>query len=154
MKDDRLVYVEGYCTTSAGLPFSHGWCIDRTTNQVVDLTLPCGEDQLDRYLHSKTKLPILHPVKWGYFGVAFTTELVVSHDVRMGLPMLDRSAAEHYEIITERDDPSLYTETHDNPILKVKFDPMRTTIEGIPFTVYDEPDEDGWEDDEEDEDEE
>ena len=147
-RDDHLVYVEGYCTTSAGLPFSHGWCIERGTTNVVDLTLPCGEDQLDRYLHSKTRLPILHPSKWAYFGVTFSTELVMDHDHHIGLPMLDRSFAEGHEA-SLRPNPDDYAEPHDNPILKRPYDHTRTSLEGIPYeNPYQHPDKEEDDDDE------
>jgi len=127
--DSNLAYVEGYCTTSAGLPISHGWCVERDTGEIVDLVLPCGADQLGKYLHSSTRLDILHPSRWAYMGVRFTTELVLAHDRTegLGLPLLDRSMAEATSNAA-RDDAELYADDSDKPILRVTYNPNRTEL--------------------------
>jgi hypothetical protein len=122
--DERLVYVEGYCTAGAGFPISHGWCVDTETNEVVDLVLPCSEENVaNQYTSARTGMKFLHPSRWAYYGVRFTTELTDAHWHALGLPMLDRSRHEALE-----SPGAQYREDHDFPILKVKYDPNRTEM--------------------------
>jgi hypothetical protein len=119
--DDSLVYVEGYCTAGASFAISHGWCVDTATNTVVDLVLPCSEEDIAKgYKLGRTGMPFVHPTRWAYYGVRFTTELVDAHWHALGLPMLDRSRREALESPGDR-----YVEPHDFPILQVPYQPNR-----------------------------
>jgi hypothetical protein len=123
--DPRLVYVEGYCTSGSGFAISHGWCVDTETDTVVDLVLPCSEEAIAKgYKSARTGLPFLHPTKWAYYGVRFSTELVTAHYHALGLPMLDRSTRE----AVEGGGDERYRESHDCPILKVPYNPDRTEM--------------------------
>jgi hypothetical protein len=122
--DERLVYVEGYCTSGAGFAISHGWCVEIESSTVVDLVLPCTEEDIAAgYRNARTRLPFLHPTRWAYHGVRFSTELVNAHYHALGLPMLDRSRHEAQEYPDGR-----YAETHDFPILQVPYQPNRTEM--------------------------
>jgi hypothetical protein len=125
--DDRLLYVEGYCTTGAGMPISHAWVVEVATGGIFDLVLPCGDDQISVYRRANSKLDFAHPSKWAYYGVRFLTELVVAHDKAVGLPLLDRPAAEAAEN-AGRPNAEIYSEDHDFPILKIPYDFNRTSL--------------------------
>lgn len=125
--DPSLRYCEGYATSGFGTPILHAWCL-APDGGVVELTLPTIREERERY-QTRLHLPFLPTEHWGYYGVDFDVRLVVHHDEGsdLGLPMLDRGPA-------ELADPGFRaagldtSETHDFPILKVKYDPNRTEL--------------------------
>lgn len=109
-----LRYCEGVYWTGAGATMSHAWVVD-DHDGVLELTLPTTE----RHINALTMLPSMQPETWAYYGVVVDLLLVQWHlDAGLGLPMLDRPVA----------DRAMNPDAHDWPILKVPYDPKRTTL--------------------------
>lgn len=117
-----LRYVEGVYTTSNNNPTPHAWLLD-PDGAVLEITHVTRD--LERYVNSKG-LPILPPEHWIYFGVIFKPELVEAHFKMTGeYCMFDRPVGDRDGREFGRLDMS---QTHDWPILKVPYDPDRTTL--------------------------
>ena len=123
----ELWYCEGYATTGFGYPFVHGWCEDAAG--VVELTCP-DPKLVPNAINARTMMPYLPRERWGYIGVRFTRELAHYFgdgdmaDTGLALPLIDRGRHEQALHAGQED----YTSPHDYPILKLPYDPNRTTI--------------------------
>lgn len=123
-QDATLTYCEGVYSTGADHFTPHAWCVD-PDGGVVEVTFPTRD--LERYRPGRHfgGLSILPPPSWAYAGVLFPKlEFVAWHLDTHGGSMLDRPSADAERYGDELD----FTEDHDWPILKVPFDPMRTTL--------------------------
>lgn len=128
MEEPSLRYCEGCYWTGYGFASSHAWCVDED-GALVEVTLPTDPETVRRMCfrghgpHDGT-LPALNPEHWGYFGVLLTPELAFAHFEKFDsyAPMFDRSPG---EMATARVD---LTSPHDFPLLKVPYDPQRTTL--------------------------
>lgn len=118
--DPSLRYVEGYYIAGGfGHARNHAWCIDQD-DQVVELTL--GTRDLEGAVFLGSRLPPTPPETWIYYGTVFDARFVRSHAESLGLPMFDRPLD---DIISG--DPGRQ-DGHDFPLLKVRFDPARTSL--------------------------
>jgi hypothetical protein len=118
--DPTLRYVEGVFSSGAGVYTTHAWCID-PAGELLDVTMPTWD--LSRYVDGLTGMGFMPVEKWSYWGCIFDTELVRWHSDNLGMPMLDRGAADkrfHGYIDVD--------EEHDWPILKVPYDPKRKSL--------------------------
>jgi hypothetical protein len=121
--DPSLTYYEGVYSTGGGHFTTHGWCV-APDGGVVELTYPTDPEEHEEIV-AQTGGAILPAEHWGYWGVPFAIELVDwhFHQPNHGLPMIDRSHrdgdhAPHLDV----------SELHDFPILKVPYDPARTSL--------------------------
>lgn len=119
----ELVYCEGYYTTGAGSPSTHGWCV-APDGGMVELTMPTDAETLALTRNRDTGLPFVPPSRWGYYGVTFAAPLVWQHADALGLPMLDRPAAE----VARGSNVHDFSEPHNFPALRVPYDPNRTEL--------------------------
>lgn len=123
--EPTLRYCEGVYTAGWGSPRLHAWCLS-PDDQVVEVTMPTHD--IEQYT-SVVNARFLPPERWGYFGIVFDPAVVEAHDSVGGLPMFDRSPGELSE---QRSNPRLagldFSEPHDFPILKVKYDPNRKVL--------------------------
>jgi hypothetical protein len=121
--DPSLTYYEGVYAAFAGPPCSHAWCV-APDGGVVECAMVSDPVLLAMGHRSGSETPFLPPEHWGYWGVSFTTQLVDAHLHRNSLPMFDRSRAE----LLDTNDPENVAETHDFPVLKVRYNPNRTEL--------------------------
>lgn len=121
----ELRYVEGVYSTGNAHPMPHAWCID-PDGGVVELTAPTTN--LERY-HNEKGLPFISPERWGYWGVIFQPELSAWHAEVLGeYCMFDRDATDISYSLGLGLGESFTRQDHDFPILKVPYDPARTTL--------------------------
>lgn len=128
-RDPALRYCEGYCNVGRGNQITHAWCI-APDDGVVDVTYPHHMPEGVFYTQSLPTLPVLPPRTWGYWGVIFPLALVEFHDTEpLHLPFFDRPRAEELEMRSSGKwtDEDIAPE-HDHPILKVPYNPERTTL--------------------------
>jgi hypothetical protein len=125
LANPELRYVEGVYSTGGSYFTNHAWAIDRD-NQVVELTFPTKdlEDQTD-----SRGGPILTPEHWGYWGVVLHPRLVEWCFGHVGMPNLERPPGDTSSGIRD------YQDAHDFPLLRVPYDPQRTDLDDVPYTV-------------------
>lgn len=124
LADPTVRYCEGYAAVGRGHFISHAWCI-APDDGVLEVRYPTDEAIATVTLPTLVTPP---PQKWSYWGVTFRAELVEAHTVApLHLGMLDRSRAEELDMLTRFTEDEVIT-THDFPILKVPYDPERTTL--------------------------
>lgn len=120
----ELRYCEGVYTTSNSHPTPHAWCVD-ADDLVVELTFPTEPEARENGVDGKG-MPLMPTEHWIYSGVIFRPELVRWHEEVIGeVCMFDRPSA-------DADSPGSrwldVDQDHDFPILKVPYDPDRTSL--------------------------
>lgn len=121
----ELRYCEGvYAAHGAFTP--HAWCV-APDGGVVEVTWPTRPEHGSEYGRDVTmKMPLVAAERMAYCGVFFRWELIEWFSETYGeLCLLDRAGYDAQEMVERGFDA---TQTHDNPILKVPFDPDRVTL--------------------------
>lgn len=126
LAEPSLRYCEGCYWTGFGFAAAHAWCVD-PDGLLVEVTMPTDPAALTRAKSARLHLPFLPPEHWGYWGVLLRPELALAHFERFptsSAPMFDRSPGEMTGAAAAIDVSS----PHDFPVLKVPYDPQRTTL--------------------------
>lgn len=123
-----LRYVEGYYSLGADFFMPHGWCVT-PDGGIQDMTVT---EESVGYMISRSRLTIPSQDHWSYWGVVFHTDLIEDHVDGHGwdLPMLDRPKAELALDgtpigVTSPGSVWDFQVNHDQPILKLPYDPDR-----------------------------
>jgi hypothetical protein len=124
-QEPSLRYCEGVYSTGHTWFTPHAWCVD-PKGELVELTYPT----IDREMFTNDLgMPILPPERWGYWGVIFRPELIEDHlELVREHCVFDRPAADR-----DATNPAIaagldMSQDHDFPILKIPYDPDRTTF--------------------------
>lgn len=127
-KYPELRYFEGVYS-SHGAFTSHAWCVDQD-DQMVELTWPTSEDRREIY-RDRSGMGIIHPERMAYVGVELQPELIDWFGDTYGeMCLFDRPPSDAEAAIEA---PHLdMTQDHDFPILKVPYDPARTSLPDAP----------------------
>ena len=117
-QDSTLAYWEGVYTIGRGHYTPHAWCCD-PNGELVELTLPTTEQEIERGVEEQTGLPVLGLEHWGYWGCQFDLDYVravrESEETYGGL--MDRPTQDAAE-----GQPEWRT---DWPVLRYPYDPNR-----------------------------
>lgn len=129
-------YCEGLYATQ-GTYVAHAWCLT-PDDRPIEVTHPNYDELQARgiNIHTPDGMPAISVDRWAYWGVVFPTEFIRWHseeyrdgDGARAFCVLDRAGHE----VTERerlgfDDAEGFRDVHDCPVLKVPFDPKRTSL--------------------------
>lgn len=131
-------YCEGLYTTQ-GSVVAHAWCLT-PDDRPIEVTHP-NYDELQAQginVHTPEGTTAISVERWAYWGAVFTPEFVRWHaenpglDTDKGLPtycIFDRGP---HEVAERRllglGDEDGFRDVHDAPVLKVPFDPKRTSL--------------------------
>lgn len=129
-------YCEGLYATQ-GSYVAHAWCLD-ADDRVIEVTHPNYDELKERgvRVHTPDGMDAISVKHWAYWGVVLLPEFVRWHaenpgfdDGRPTYCIFDRAGHEVEERIRLGDDDAEgVTDSHDSPILKLPFDPSRTSL--------------------------
>lgn len=120
-----LRYCEGVWLNHHG-SVCHAWCLD-PDDEVVEVTWPTRpEDGLDDFSDAVMRMALVRPERLAYFGAVFTTDLIDWFVETYGeVCLFDRTS-------TDRENDGKHGldmhQSHDWPVLKVPYDPARTSF--------------------------
>lgn len=123
LADPTLRYMEGVYATGTSYFTTHAWAVDQD-GRLVEVTYPSRE--LEGYHHGASRMPIMPPEHWAYWGVVLDIGYVREHHETLGAPLIDRGPETSDPMVAAR---GIDVRQQDEyPLLKVPYDPHRTSL--------------------------